>query len=418
MADVYHRSVLAQQMAEQLLKPKVLDLPLRSGLFLSGLRRTGKTTFLRQDLIPTLEKGEGEAKARGRIAVVIYVDLWSNVSIPPAELILRAVRAKLRELEDPKAALWSALKRVTRAEVAAHGFKFKFDLSKLGEEGGATLAEAFTQIVDEAQTDLVFIVDEVQECLGREDAQALMQALKAARDAINLRPDTPGYFLLIGAGSHRSLVQEMTVRRKEAFAGAVNLDYPVLDEGFVSWVLEKMHAQGVTVQLSSAAALQAFRDLGHRPEPFLDALRILAHAVKPGEDTDAMFRAIVWTKRDSLADREFSALEELGPLAQSIFSRIATHEGEEARGIYSIEALETYTAALGTEVRTEEVQTTVIALQQKNLIRRMGHGSYSITDPFVKQVWLERAGARGNARITEAFLDFATNRSRQVPDLS
>lgn len=49
------------------------------------------------------------------------------------------------------------------------------------------MAEAFTQVVDEAKTDLVLIVDEVQECLGREDAQALMQALKAARDAINLR---------------------------------------------------------------------------------------------------------------------------------------------------------------------------------------------------------------------------------------
>jgi hypothetical protein len=390
MTNVYHRTALAQQMAQQLLEPKVLDLPLRSGLFLSGLRRTGKTTFLRQDLIPALEKGEWGLGEDGRPAMVIYVDLWSNVSIPPAELILRAVRAKLRELENPASAIWSGLKRIATAEVAAHGFKFKFDLSKLGEEGGATLAEAFTQVVDEAKTDLVVMVDEVQECLGREDAQALMQALKAARDAINLRPNTPGYFLFIGTGSHRSLVQEMTVRRKEAFAGAVSVDYPVLDEGFVTWVLEQMQAQGITVQPSPAAAWQAFRELGHRPEPFLDALRILAHAVKPGEDTDAMLRAVVWTKRASLADRELAVLEDLGPLAQCIFSRIASHEGEEARGIYSNEALEGYTAALGTEVRTDEVQATVLALQQKNLIRRMGHGSYSITDPFVKQVWLER----------------------------
>lgn len=405
MPDVYHRTALARDMARQLLEPKVLDLPLRSGLFLSGLRRTGKTTFLRQDLIPALETGEWGPGGHGRPAVVIYVDLWSNVSIPPAELILRAVRAKLRELENPASAIWSGLKRITSAEVATHGFKFKFDLSKLGEEGGATLADAFTQVVDEAKTDLVLIVDEVQECLGREDAQALMQALKAARDAINLRQTTPGYFLFIGTGSHRSLVQEMTVRRKEAFAGAVNVDYPVLDEGFVSWVLEQMQAQGIAVQPSPAAAWQAFRDLGHRPEPFLDALRILDHTVKAGEDTDAMLRAVVWTKRASLADRELAVLEDLGPLAQRIFSRIASHEGEEARGIYSNEALEDYTAALGTEVRADEVQTTVIALQQKNLIRRMGHGAYSITDPFVKQVWLERdvpnaIGPQGGANPT------------------
>lgn len=99
--------------------------------------------------------------------MVIYVDLWSNVSIPPAELILRAVRSKLSEFENPASAIWSRLKRIASAEVAAHGFKFKFDLSKLGEEGGATLAEAFTQVVDDAKTDLVLIVDEVQECLGR-----------------------------------------------------------------------------------------------------------------------------------------------------------------------------------------------------------------------------------------------------------
>jgi len=43
-------------MARQLLRPSVLDEGLRSGLFLSGLRRTGKTTFLINDLIPALEE--------------------------------------------------------------------------------------------------------------------------------------------------------------------------------------------------------------------------------------------------------------------------------------------------------------------------------------------------------------------------
>lgn len=65
------------------------------------------------------------------------------------------------------------------------------------------------------------------------------------------------------------------------------------------------------------------------------------------------------------------------------------------RGIYSYEALEGYTAALGTEVRTVDVQATVIALQQKSLIHRLGHGTYSIADPFVKQVSLERQSIKG-----------------------
>jgi hypothetical protein len=36
----------------------------------------------------------------------------------------------------------------------------------------------------------------------------------------------------------------------------------------------------------------------------------------------------------------------------------------------------------------DKVQTKVIALQQKNLIRRMGRGSYPIADPLVRHVWL------------------------------
>ena len=56
MAGLFHRPELAAQLAARLLHPGVLDEGLRSGLFLSGLRRTGKTTFLRNDLIPELER--------------------------------------------------------------------------------------------------------------------------------------------------------------------------------------------------------------------------------------------------------------------------------------------------------------------------------------------------------------------------
>jgi hypothetical protein len=61
-------------MAVQLLQPGVLDQALRSGLFLSGVRRIGKTTFLKQDLILALET-DG--------VIVIYVDLWSDTSVSP-----------------------------------------------------------------------------------------------------------------------------------------------------------------------------------------------------------------------------------------------------------------------------------------------------------------------------------------------
>ncbi len=81
----FHRAALADEMAQQLLNPSYLDTSLRSGLFLSGPRRVGKTTFLARDLIPALEN---------RGAVVIYVDLWSQPQTNPADLVHNAIRKK------------------------------------------------------------------------------------------------------------------------------------------------------------------------------------------------------------------------------------------------------------------------------------------------------------------------------------
>lgn len=80
---VYHRTRYANDMAAQLLQPTVLQLQVRSGVFLSGIRRIGKTTFLRQDLIPALE-------AAG--ALVVYVDLWADRSKSPSALVHQAVQ--------------------------------------------------------------------------------------------------------------------------------------------------------------------------------------------------------------------------------------------------------------------------------------------------------------------------------------
>ena len=85
----FHRPKLASDMADLLLQPTGLMKKVRSGLFLGGLRRIGKTTFLRGDLIPALEE-QG--------AIVVYVDLWSNTASKPSDLLLGAVRKTLLDL--------------------------------------------------------------------------------------------------------------------------------------------------------------------------------------------------------------------------------------------------------------------------------------------------------------------------------
>lgn len=377
MSSIFQRPELAEEMANQLLNPGVLDEGLRSGLFLSGLRRTGKTTFLRSDLIPAL-KNAG--------ALVIYVDLWSDTLANPATLVHDAIRKTLQELQTPGSGLLEMLKRVSGADIGVAGFKFGFKLDSIGNSGGPTLAQALTEVVDQANTNLVLIIDEVQHAISSDDGNQLLLALKAARDAINPRPDTPGYFLFIGTGSHRAQVSELTAKRNQAFSGATSTAYPVLKGDYVEYLLNRLAATVKKEKLPSLeVAIEAFNTLGNRPEEMLKALRQL---MQQEGDPDLFLPVIASTLRSAAASIELEKVELLGSLAQAIFNKIASTQGD-ARGIFSIDAAAEYSKTVGREVRVEEIQPVVIALVAENIIMRRGHGIYAITDQFVQEIWLE-----------------------------
>ncbi|HMS79460.1 MAG TPA: AAA family ATPase [Burkholderiaceae bacterium] len=380
MADIFRRPALAAEMAGQLLRPGPLNEGLRSGLFLPGLRRTGKTTFVLQDLAPALEQAG---------AVVIYADLWSDPQADPAVLVHGAIRRTLDALRSPGSALLQRLRALKSLDLAAGALKFGFEVESLGAPGGVTLAAALTQVVDQARTDVVLIVDEVQHALSSEQGGQLLYALKAARDAINPRPGTPGHFLFIGTGSHRAQVGELTARRNQAFAGATSIAYPVLGEDYVAHLLARLREAGVAPLPSRAVAHAAFGALGHRPEEMLKALRHLHLHVPKHADPDTHLPAIAAAMRTHAADIELAKVEQLGGLAQAVFDRIAGTRGD-TPGVFTGEALADYGRAVGREVRTEEVQSTLNALLDANVVMRRGHGQYVVTDPFVQQTWTER----------------------------
>ena len=380
MSQFFSRPDLAAQMARQLIHPDVLSEGLRSGLFIAGLRRTGKTTFLRNDLIPALERHG---------ALVIYVDLWSDTRANPAQLVRDAIRTALEQLQTPGSALLSRLARVSGVDVGLLSFKFGFKLDKIGEAGGATLAQVATEVVDQAGRDVVLIIDEVQQAITTEDGNQLLLALKAARDAVNPRPETRGHFIFIGTGSHRAMVSELTTRRTQAFNGATSIAYPVLDADYVDYLLERLRAVGAVNLPSSAVAVQAFRTLGNRPEEMVKALRQLQLSIPAGSNPDAYIPVIAATLRSAAADIELAKVEQMGSLATAIFERIAATDGD-AKGIFSVEAAADYSRTVGREVKVEEVQPVVNELMDANIIMRRGHGLYGITDPFVQETWREK----------------------------
>ncbi|MDY7576222.1 AAA family ATPase [Actimicrobium sp. CCI2.3] len=380
----FRRTALAQEMAQQLLRPSFLDTSLRSGLFLSGQRRVGKTTFLASDLIPALEECG---------AIVIYVDLWSQPQANPADLVHDAIRKSLDALQTPGSGVLQKLKRVTSIDAGAAGFKFGFKLADVGKEGGVSLAHAFTELIEQAQTDVVLIVDEVQQALGSADGDSMLHALKATCDAINTRPDTPGYFLFVGTGSHRARVQELSIKGNQAFNGAVTHDFPVLGRDFIEYVLQQVAPQLATKVPSIPVTEAAFKRMGSRPEELMKALSIL-RGLPPGADADEHLPTIAESLGAAAADVELQKIEALGPLAAAIFSRFC-HIGGNVRGGFTADTLSEYSAQIGREITAQEVQSVIGMMTSANLLMRVSHGHYGVTDSFVEQAWMARLHTDG-----------------------
>ena len=387
----FRRTALAEQMAQQLLRPSFLDTSLRSGLFLSGQRRVGKTTFLATDLIPALE-------ALG--AIVVYVDLWSQPQANPADLVHEAIRKTLKELQIPGSGILKRLKEVTNLEAGAAGFKFGFKLADVGKDDGVSLAQAFQELIDQARTDVVLIVDEVQHALGSADGDHLLHALKAARDAINTRPGTPGHFLFIGTGSHRARVQELTLKGNQAFNGAVTNEFPVLGRDFIDYVLAQVGPQLGAMLPSAEVTEAAFRSMGSRPEELMKALNVL-RSLPPDALPDEHLPTIAQSLGAAAADVELQKVEAMGPLAEAVFSRICSIGGD-VKGVFTGEALKAYAAQIGREVTAQEVQGIIGAMTSANLLMRVKHGHYGVTDPFVEKAWMNRLQADQLLRASPA----------------
>lgn len=380
---VFHRPYYARALAQQLLQPGPLDQGLLSGVFLSGIRRIGKTTFIRQDFIPALlDHG----------ALVLYVDLWTDRSRPPMGLLQEAVRAAAAELEQPASALLQKLRRVKGASFGVAGISLGIQLDGLGTPAGAMLAEVFVELVRKAQGDVVLVIDEVQQAMASQDGQDMLFALKAARDRVNTATDLPGRLLIVGTGSHKSLVTDMATRRSQAFAGAHTASFEPLGKDYVEWFLNRVGAAGLAVP-SLQAAFAGFRDMGSRPEELAKAVRQLQDEVAAGRgaDADKAFATVCATLATAAAELDIQSIEDAGELAVLAFSRIAAGQ---ARGLYAADTLASFSESLGREISANDMTPAIDKLVAANLIVRKGHGNFEIADPFVKQVWLRHVQMR------------------------
>lgn len=178
----------------------------RSGLFLAAPRRTGKSTFLRQDLVPEIEAVDWHP---------IYVDLWSDRNRNPAELIAEAISAELDKVAP-----------LPRRAVKALGFQklgvagATIDIGDQRVSGGLTIPSALNQLWQKKQKPIVLIIDEAQHALTTGEGQKTLFALKAARDQLNQEAGKGLRLMLVMTGSSRDKLSFLVTRKNQAFYGA------------------------------------------------------------------------------------------------------------------------------------------------------------------------------------------------------
>ena len=156
---------------------------------------------------------------------------------------------------------------------------------------------------------------------------------------------------------------------------------------------------------SANATETAFRSMGSRPEELMKALNVL-RSLPPDALPDEHLPTIAQSLGAAAADVELQKVEAMGPLAEAVFSRICSIGGD-VKGVFTGEALKAYAAQIGREVTAQEVQGIIGAMTSANLLMRVKHGHYGVTDPFVEKAWMNRLQADQLLRANLAAADGA-----------
>ncbi|KPF42987.1 ATPase [beta proteobacterium AAP121] len=374
--DVFHREALAADLASKVLFLAPTSAS-GSGLFLAAPRRTGKSTFLREDLRPQLEK---------RGALVVYVDLWEDRRADPGDVIVNSVRAEL-SCHD------GVLKRLARSagmeKVTVGGMAFSLDKVGLGD--GISLSAALAALSDETGKVIVLIVDEAQHAITSERGNDALFALKAARDELNSSRHKG--LRVVATGSNRDKLAMLRNSRDQAFYGAPLVSFPPLGRDYVAWFCERV-ALAAPLDVDAVSAL--FDRAAHRPELLgsaADALRF-EFGLAPAEVPER-FAAAVEEQIKASNDELLRVVHSLTPLQSAVLKVLAKRGGDYAP--FEAATLRDYQAVLQAASPEGEgradvpaVQQALIALQDKALVWRAARGVYALEEASLAELMRQR----------------------------
>lgn len=379
---VFHRPELAARLRAVLLGDDPLSAAGRSGLFLSAPRRTGKSTFLRNDLIPALEQTG---------AIAIYVDLWADKSRDPGDLIADAVRDTLALQASKVLTALRGLRHIKKAgakgELAGFKGEFGFELETVGQPQGTTLVKAFEALHRRMKRPIVLVLDEAQHALSSPRGADTLFALKAARDALNLTAAKP-QLAILATGSARAKIADMVMRKNQPFYGASTETFPPLGEAFVTHFAKQLLSHRIAEDRMPhmQSLMKAFQMLGSRPEDFRKTIRDAL--VRPESDLGEAIIAAAHEQRDRIREEVRKQLAALSALQRAMIRRMV--ESSDDPSPFSKDSLAYYRRETGEgPVSSSAVQKAMDALVGKGFVWRSARGVYALDDMMVAELFYD-----------------------------
>lgn len=365
---LFHRTELAVRMADQILGTPAASA-MASGLFLSAPRRTGKSTFIREDLRPALSR---------RGALVLYTDLWEDRRLDPGQVMVSSVRQALSQNE--KAVIRLA-KAIGLKGVKVGGVGVDVDLSKLGLGKDVSLTAALVALSDETRKSIVFIIDEAQHAITTEGGTEALFSLKAARDELN--SSRHHGLRVVATGSNQDKLAMLRNSKDQPFFGAPLVQFPPLGEDYVTWFCE--HAN-LPAPLDPKRVDKLFKRAAFRPEILgaaADAVRF-DFAVQP-KGVARRFETAVEEQIRASNHELMRLVHALTPLQSAVLRVIALRGTDYAP--FEAATFDLYRAALkaagmakAIDPDVANVQQALAALQDKQLVWRAARGVYALEE--------------------------------------
>lgn len=359
----FHRPDLALAYCASLEGVGLLDS--RSGLFLAAPRRTGKSTFLREDLLPAMAH-QGWT--------TIYVDLWADKAKDPAQLIASAIKSKIAEF----AGVITKLAKASGLEKVNVFGSLSLSLDSLGLPKDITLSDALDALAVAAKKPVALVVDEAQHALSTQAGLDAMFSLKAARDHMNQGTHGQRLFLVL-TGSNRDKLAHLVLKRNQPFFGSQVTKFPLLEKGFTDAYTEYINRLlAPDNQFDKNDMFEAFRLVGHRPEMLRSIVGELALDVGAKSLGDQLkngaenIKLRIWGAMES----ELAALTDI---QRAVLETMIKFGSEYVP--FSEACMRNYAeVANKKKITVPTVQAALDALREKNLIWRAAYGEYALED--------------------------------------